>query len=367
MTVLPSSLSDVGLTRALPSPRRLAVFRALQVGDMLCAVPALRALRAVYPDTEIILIGLPWARAFASRFDQYLDGFLEFPGFPGLPEQPVRARHVPLFLREAQRRSFDLVLQMHGSGRLTNSIVALLGARRYAGFRDANGYCPDDPSLFLQWPVGAQEIRRLLQLTTFLGLPSRGEHLEFPIRERDQRELRDTSSVRALVPGEYVCVHPGARDPAKRWSPAHFAAVADVLADAGLQVVLTGTTSEAPITRAVRGAMRSTPIDVAGPMSLGALAALMRDARLVICNDTGVSHLACAVGVPSVVIFLTADPERWAPLDALRHRVLYDPRTCRRRAPDRPLAGRACPDGITPGIVLSEAEPLLAVDRAYAA
>ncbi|HET7564856.1 MAG TPA: glycosyltransferase family 9 protein [Gemmatimonadaceae bacterium] len=334
---------------------------------MLCAVPALRALRAAYPECEITLIGLPWARAFAARFDRYLDGFLEFPGFPGLPEQPARTRHIPFFLRDAQRRGFDLVLQMHGSGRLTNPIVALLEAAHYAGFRDGNGYCPDDPSHFLPWPAGGHEIHRLLQLTTYLGFPSRGEHLEFPIRDADREELHELPATRALVRGEYVCIHPGARHPAKRWSPEHFAAVADALADAGLTVVLTGTLSEAHLTRAVAGAMRATPIDTAGPMRLGALAALMRDARLVVCNDTGVSHLACAVGVPSVVIFLAADPERWAPLDTIRHRVVYDARSCRHRAPDRPLAGRACPDGVTADIVLAEAEPLLAAERAYAA
>ncbi|HEX6964629.1 MAG TPA: glycosyltransferase family 9 protein [Gemmatimonadaceae bacterium] len=334
---------------------------------MLCAVPALRALRAAYPQSDIILIGIPWARDFAARYDRYLDGFIEFPGFPGLPEQPVHTRHIPFFLRDVQRHGFDVVLQMHGSGRLTNPIVALFGASRYAGFREAHGFCPDDPANFLEWPTGGPEIRRLLQLTTFLGAPSRGDHLEFPIRDADRAEVHDTPALRELRPGEYVCIHPGARDPAKRWSPARFAAVADALADAGLQVVLTGTTAEAPITRAVADAMRATPLDAAGPMSLGALAALMRDARLVICNDTGVSHLACAVGVPSVVIFLRADPERWAPLDVTRHRIVYDPRSCRRRAPDHALAGRACPDGVTADIVLAEAAPLLTVDRAYAA
>jgi ADP-heptose:LPS heptosyltransferase len=361
-------MESVLASRSSASTSRVVVFRALQLGDMLCAVPALRALRAWWPHTRLTLIGLPWSRQLASRYPRYIDDVIVFPGHPGMPERAPRLDAIPAFLHAVRRRGFDLALQMHGSGRITNAIVELFGAKERAGFHDPSARPPSDGT-FIPWSTSGYEAQRLLSLVDALDIARRGDWLEFPLRDDDVAELHALARDGGweIAPAEYVCIHPGARHAVKRWAPERFAVVGDALADQGLQVVLTGTSSEASITRAVAGAMRNRAIDAAGPMSLGALAALIRDARFVVCNDTGVSHLAAALRVPSVVVFLAADPDRWAPPDSERHRALYDPASCVVRANDARAIGRPCSDGITPEDVLREVERLPQPECAHAA
>jgi ADP-heptose:LPS heptosyltransferase len=303
-------------------PRRVLLFRALQLGDLLCAVPAFRALRSALPQAHLTLVGLPWAETFVERYRHYLDDFIPFPGYPGLPEQAPRLEELPGFLSAVQKGEYDLALQMHGSGELTNPLVALFGARRMAGFFVSGRFCPD-PERFLPYPQELPETWRLLRLLQFLGIPLQGEALDFPLREEDRQTLARLPGASRLVRGEYACVHPGARAGNRRWRPDCFAAVADGLAERGLAVILTGSAGEAPLVREVARTMRAPALDLAGHTDLGSLAALLAGARLLVCNDTGVSHLAAALRLPSVVVLpQMSDREAWPPRDRQRHRIV---------------------------------------------
>jgi ADP-heptose:LPS heptosyltransferase len=303
------------------SPVKIAIIRALPgLGDLLCCIPALRSLRAALPTAEITLIGLG-ADNFVRRFSHYFDRYLEFPGYPGIPEVAVVPSKTVAFLAEMQAQEFDLVLQMQGDGSTMNGFAALMGAKQTVGFFRRERYCPD-PGAFVPYPDQEPEAMRHLHLMEFLGISPQGEQLEFPLWKRDWEELEQIAQTHQLQSGAYVCVHPGASTDSRRWSYQNFATVADSLAAQGLQVVLTGTTAEAELVEAVAEMMRFPSINLAGQTNLGALAALLQRSRLLICNDTGVSHLAAALQVNSVVIFSNSDLQRWAPLNRKRHRVV---------------------------------------------
>jgi ADP-heptose:LPS heptosyltransferase len=202
-----------------------------------------------------------------------------------------------------------------------NPLTELFGARRSAGFFLPGDYCPDR-EWFMPWPERGLELRRLLGLVEFLGAPARGEELEFPLGDRDLASLSAIDAARGLEPRRYVCVHPGASCAERRWPVERFAAVARHLTGRGFRVVLTGTAAESGLTAAVALAAGVPCVDLSGRTDLGAAGALIGRARLLVCNDTGVSHLAAALRVPSVVISTGRNRERWAPVDASLHRVL---------------------------------------------
>lgn len=328
----------------------IVIFRALQLGDMLCAIPAFRLLRSTYPDAHIALIGLPWCQGFVSRFAHYIDEFIVFPGYPGLPEIEPQPTLIPAFLEEIQRREFDVAIQLHGSGNFVNSIVKLFHAKRTAGFFVPGEYCPD-PELFMPWPEGINEINRYLNLMQHLGLPAGDPTLEFPLTALDHQQFNALAAQFDLQNRPYIVIHPGAQLRSRRWPPERFAAVANAIPE-HYTIVISGIATEMPLAEAIHTVTHRQVLIVAGKTSLGALAVLLQNARLLICNDTGLSHMAAALRVPSVVICSASDPQRWAPLDHQLHTVIFhEPVSCRPCAYESCPIGHPCALAVTPHTV----------------
>lgn len=300
---------------------RIAVVRALYLGDMVLAVPALRALRSGFPAATITLIGLPWARDFANRFGPYVDDFMELVSFPGIDEvsaDPVRTAE---FIEEQRERRYDLVIQMHGSGRTSNRLALALGGTLTAGY-----YEPDQPSSLdvgAPYPRRGSEIDRNLGLAALLGCPGDDRELEFPIHDEDRAEARAILDEIGIRDRPIIGLHPGSKFPSRRWMPERFAAAATALArESGAAVVVTGNGAEVALAKEVARDITGDACAIAGRTSLGGLAALIERMDVLISNDTGPAHVATALSTPSVTILGPGDVRRWAPTGGGRNAVV---------------------------------------------
>lgn len=348
-------------TATIPAPRqyqRIVVFRALNLGDLLCSVPAFRALRLAHPHAHIALVGLPSAIPFVERFGRYIDELILFPGDPGFPEQGVQPSELPAFYQRMRSAGFDLALQMHGSGQQSNPIVSQFGARHWGGFVPRDGQ--SEAGRFMTWPDDLPEIKRYLALLHYMGLISaklaENTALELPLSDADYQEANQVASALGAGITRAVIVHPGARLPSRRWPTQRFAVVADSLAARGWSIAITGSHEEGDLAGELAHYMEYPVVNLCGATSLGGLAGLLRRVSLLICNDTGISHIAAAMHTPSVVIALGSDVARWAPLDHHLHSVVYEPVPC------RPCAWHDCPAGHVCALAVSERQVLERAD-----
>lgn len=270
---------------------RVLVLRQLGLGDLLATVPALRALRAALSDSWVVL-ACPAAVGALMLEAGLVD---EVPATGEL--EPVAWTGPPP----------DVGVDLHGCGPASHVLVQALRPRRLVAFGTADPYVPGPP-----WRRDEHESHRWCRLVqTELGGPC----------EPDDRRL-PPPAVPAPVRGAVV-LHVGAASGSRRWPPDRFAAVAAALA-ADARVVLTGSVSERPLAEQVADAagLPDTAV-LAGRTTLRELAALVAAARLVICGDTGVAHLASAYERPSVLLFGPTPPTWWGPPPAGPHTVLW--------------------------------------------
>jgi hypothetical protein len=200
----------------------------------------------------------------------------------------------------------ELAVDLHGKGPLSHVVVAALHPQRLLTF-DSPGY--PGPT----WYAGEHEVRRWCRLV------SEGLAAEC---DPDALDL----AVPALTPpaSGVAVVHPGAAFPGRRWPPERFSAVARYLTASGLEVAVTGGPAERELALAVAaGAGLEEDAVLAGRTTSLELAAVIAAARVVVCGDTGVAHLASAYRRPSVVLFGPVSPALWGPPPRRQHVVLW--------------------------------------------
>lgn len=302
-------------TARIEGVNRIAVLRANALGDFIFTLPALDALKATYPQAELVLLGATWHERWLRGRPGPVDRVLVVPpegirpAGPG--ERPVESAS---FLARAREERFDLALQLHGGGATSNPLVNRLGAKLTAGLRT-----PDAEPLdrWIRYVYFQPEIFRYLEVVALVGAAPVGITPRVRLAAGD---LAEAHSVVGPPTRPRVAIHPGAKDARRRWPTERFAEIADALAAQSYEVVVTGDASEHDLVAQVVATARHPVRPLAGALTLGGLTGLYAECAGMVANDTGPLHLATALGTPTVGIYWLGNFVNCAPPMRARHR-----------------------------------------------
>lgn len=301
---------------------RILVVMPNWYGETLFTTPLLRALRRQRPEAWVAALGLRRAGEILVH-NPDVNAFIEFAEPKGL-DAVFGCR--PLIARLRGER-FDAAFLLRPS-----FSRALLLAR--AGIPVRVGFAHPKSAWLLthRAPLPPRQRHKALEYLPLLsaaGLHAEEGAFRYVVSDVEREGARQRLAQLGLADRPFAVVHPGANWAHKRWPADRFAALADRLAASGTPVLITGGPDDAALLNAVQGRMRQTAASTAGTATLRQTAACFERAALVITNDTGMAHVAAALGRPLLALFGPTSPAYTGPIgEPSRTRVLHHSGCC---------------------------------------
>lgn len=308
----------------LTNLQRILVINLAFIGDVLLSFPVVTALNSACPQAKIDMLVVPLTKAIA-KGNPYIDKVLVY---------DKRGKHKNIWqlwqlIGEVRRQHYDLVLCTNFAAR--GAMLAWA-----AGIPIRLGYDQQHAEFFLTHTTPADrsmirhEADNYLDVLKPLSLITKDTRLYFTVSESDKQSLAaKVPQLDRNKPIAAVC--PVGSYPRKSWTTTGYVALINKLSQE-CQVVIIGGKQEAPELQALCKASLVTPtafqvVVLAGDLTLGELAALLGECKVLVSVDTGPMHLAQAVGTAVVALFGPTDPLIWGPRGP--HDVIfYDPITC---------------------------------------
>lgn len=304
----------------------LVVRQHNQLGDMLCAVPLLRALRATYPAAHIALLARP-LNSEILRGAPYLDEIIVYDKAKFL-RNPLQ---VWRFGRALKQRGFDLAITPSTvSMSVTSDVLTFLsGARRRIGPGSINGK-KNHTSYFynvkaeLDWRQDPtrHQTERNIDVASILVLEPVALDLEIGLSDEERQRGAEQIARKRSDDGLVVGFHPGAAKIPNRWDALHFAEIANRCAEIfGAFIVITaGPDDDDPLHEMTLNMPNACLVMHNEPIRQ--VAAVIANCDVYVTNDTGMMHVSAGVGTPTLSLFGPTDPLQWAPPGAAHQFIL---------------------------------------------
>jgi heptosyltransferase-2 len=312
-TVAPGVVTDVvapGVVREI-----LVVRPHNQMGDMLLGTPLFKALRRGYPLSRITLVVSP-DNAEIMREHPDIDEQVLFDK-KRFQRRPAEAWG---FLRLLRSRRWDLVIMPTTvSFSVTSAILAWLAPCTVRVGSDGSDYGRAigrrvfDVQVPCCWENEHQADRNL-DFARVLGLDVTDRSPSMGLTEEERSDAREVLAVGGSAGRRAIGIHPGAGKRPNRWPAERFGLVASALAgDEEDRIYVMAGPGEEALKETIR-TVTDRRVTILPPLSLRTAAAVIGELDFFLCNDTGVMHIAAALGTPTLALFGPTDPEFWAPV-----------------------------------------------------
>jgi predicted lipopolysaccharide heptosyltransferase III len=302
-------------------PGRILVIKLRYVGDVLLCTPVLTCLREGFPKAHLAVLVNAGTEAV----------LLDHPAVDELLLAERSSLAIGWRLFRKLRRRFDLVVDLTDGDR-SAIISRLSGAPIRLGYNSEGRWRGRLYTQIIEADrFGTHTVRyhwAAVEALGFKGSPPAPAMVVCQEARAAAEHLLRAAGIDNTRP--IVCLHPGARWWFKSWPAERFAALADrIQQETAAQALFLGSALERGVVERIALAMRTPHRNVVGRTDLQQLAAVVKQAVLMVSNDNGPMHIAAAVGVPVVGLFGPSDPRIWGPWGE-GHRTFYKGLDCRR-------------------------------------
>lgn len=285
-------------------PQRILVVMTRRLGDVLLVTPLIRSIKQAWPGAGLDVLVFEGTEGF----------LLDNPDISRLitvPQRPGWRRQLKLVAGLLRR--YDLAVSALPSDRAV-LYAWLAGRKRIALLEEGQRW---KQSLLSAWApfdnMATHTVRMNLRLAELLGIAPVGEVVVGWKADDEARLLRKLPDDWFSMP--YAVLHVYPKFPYKMWQASGWSALAQWLADQGIRVALTGSAApdELAYVESVCRMLPASALNLAGQLSLAENACLVNRSRLYVGPDTALTHMAAALGVPTVALYGPSNPVKWSP------------------------------------------------------
>jgi ADP-heptose:LPS heptosyltransferase len=276
--------------------RRILVIRTAYVGDVLMTLPMLKPLRDGFPGATITFLTSSSAEPVLENCP-HVDEVVTFNPFWFYKAQ--KGEYFT-FIRDFKSRRFDMVIETRADIREIMALVWPLKARYKVSYGVGGGGWA--LSHVVPYPGLKHKVEYHLDIARYLGCPV--TDVDWGVRLTDDEREKAVSLLKSRgIVKPFALVHPGSRLKLKMWRPERYAALIRKMADDGLKVALLGHPSEKDVTDDILDKSGGAAVSLVGAFDMRQLMAVIAEAGLLVCNDSGPLHMAAALGTPVVAVF----------------------------------------------------------------